>query len=185
MEWVPIIFVTFKGLVLGTGMFFAIKWHYDQDKKAKNETGGPETSTEMRLFVTMIISLALCLIGIMYAGCWGNSADGGRGGALGCALTLFMFLMSKPAAEAILTDHLGQASHAYGDGLAEPAPVTLNEGLDQLARLSIQTERLRAAFVVRLASAKREKAYLSVASVISVLTWKFGDIAAALLNSRH
>ena len=33
MEWFPIVFFTFKALVLGTGMFFAIKWHYDQGKK--------------------------------------------------------------------------------------------------------------------------------------------------------
>lgn len=30
MDWVPIVFVTFKLLALGTGMFFAVKWHYDQ-----------------------------------------------------------------------------------------------------------------------------------------------------------
>lgn len=35
MDWIPIVFVTFKVLVLGTGMFFAIKWHYDQGKKKK------------------------------------------------------------------------------------------------------------------------------------------------------
>ena len=33
MDWVPIAFGTFKGVALGTGMFFAIKWHYDQGKK--------------------------------------------------------------------------------------------------------------------------------------------------------
>jgi len=37
MDWVPIVFITFKVAVFGTGMFFAIKWHYDQGKKAKNE----------------------------------------------------------------------------------------------------------------------------------------------------
>ena len=31
-DWFPIVFVTFKVLVLVTGMFFAIKWHYDQGK---------------------------------------------------------------------------------------------------------------------------------------------------------
>lgn len=36
MEWIPIFLLTFKALVLGTGMFFAIKWHYDQGKKEKN-----------------------------------------------------------------------------------------------------------------------------------------------------
>jgi hypothetical protein len=37
MDWIPIVFVTFKVLVLGTGMFFAIKWHYDQGKKEKEK----------------------------------------------------------------------------------------------------------------------------------------------------
>ena len=37
MDWIPIVFVTFKFLVLGTGMFFAIKWHYDQGKKDKDK----------------------------------------------------------------------------------------------------------------------------------------------------
>ena len=33
IDWVPLVFVTFKVLVFGTAMFFAIKWHYDQGKK--------------------------------------------------------------------------------------------------------------------------------------------------------
>jgi len=33
MDWIPVVFVTFKVLVLCTGMFFAVKWHYDQGKK--------------------------------------------------------------------------------------------------------------------------------------------------------
>ncbi|NEI68917.1 hypothetical protein GR212_04975 [Rhizobium lusitanum] len=37
MDWFPIVFITFKVLVLGTGMFFAIKWHHDQGKKKRNE----------------------------------------------------------------------------------------------------------------------------------------------------
>jgi hypothetical protein len=32
MDWVPIVFITFKVIVFGTGMFLAIKWHYDQGK---------------------------------------------------------------------------------------------------------------------------------------------------------
>jgi hypothetical protein len=37
MDWIPIVFVAFKALVLGTGMFFAIKWHYDQGKKGREK----------------------------------------------------------------------------------------------------------------------------------------------------
>jgi Na+-driven multidrug efflux pump len=37
MDWVPVVFVIFKFLVLATGMFFAIKWHYDQGKKGRHK----------------------------------------------------------------------------------------------------------------------------------------------------
>lgn len=33
MDWVLIVFVVFKSLVFATGMYFAIKWHYDREKK--------------------------------------------------------------------------------------------------------------------------------------------------------
>ena len=33
MDWVPIVFGTFKVVALLTAMFFAIKWHYDQGEK--------------------------------------------------------------------------------------------------------------------------------------------------------
>jgi hypothetical protein len=36
IDWIPIALITFKILVLGTGMFFAIKWHYDQEIKDKD-----------------------------------------------------------------------------------------------------------------------------------------------------
>jgi hypothetical protein len=37
MDWVPIVLVTFKVLVFGTGMFFAVKWHYDKETKDKKK----------------------------------------------------------------------------------------------------------------------------------------------------
>jgi uncharacterized membrane protein YidH (DUF202 family) len=33
MDWVPLVFITFKVLALGIAMFYAIKWHYDQGEK--------------------------------------------------------------------------------------------------------------------------------------------------------
>ena len=35
MDWIHIVFVTFKLLVFGTCMFFAIKWHFDREKEEK------------------------------------------------------------------------------------------------------------------------------------------------------
>jgi hypothetical protein len=172
MDWIPVGLIVFKGTVLFVGMFLAIKWHYDQDKKIGRENGEPQSSTELRLFVTMLLALGLSLIGIVYAGCWGNAAYGGIGGALGCALAVAMFILCRP------DGGLGR-----GDVPAEPDPATLNESLDQLARLRRQTEHLRAAFAVSVQSAEREKIYVAIALVISVLAWKFGDIPATWLNA--
>ncbi|WP_198928125.1 hypothetical protein [Acidovorax sp. Root275] len=49
MDWVPIVFIVFKVAVFGTGMFFAIKWHYDQGKKAKEEASERKILTERAL----------------------------------------------------------------------------------------------------------------------------------------
>lgn len=46
MDWVPIVFITFKVLVFGICMFYAIKWHHDQGKKAKEEASRSPLPTE-------------------------------------------------------------------------------------------------------------------------------------------
>ena len=33
LDWVPVVFITFKATIFAACMFFAIKWHYDQGKK--------------------------------------------------------------------------------------------------------------------------------------------------------
>jgi len=63
MEWIPIVFVIFKALVLGTGMFYAIKWHYDQGKKGKIK----ERRAVLRAAgkVAAIFGLALLALGLL------------------------------------------------------------------------------------------------------------------------
>jgi hypothetical protein len=60
MEWIPIVFVAFKALVLGTGMFFAIKWHYDQGKKGKEK----ETRAVLRAGGTAAAVFTLSLLSL-------------------------------------------------------------------------------------------------------------------------
>jgi hypothetical protein len=62
MEWIPIVFVTFKVLVLGTGMFFAIKWHYDQGRKKGKEKGQVLRAGAK---VAAIFVLSLLLLGLI------------------------------------------------------------------------------------------------------------------------
>jgi hypothetical protein len=63
MEWIPIVFVTFKALVLGTGMFFAIKWHYDQGKKEKERE--KERRAVLRAGGKVAAVFALSLLGLV------------------------------------------------------------------------------------------------------------------------
>ena len=60
MDWIPIVLVTFKVLVLGTGMFFAIKWHYDQGKKEKEKRAVLRAGGKVAaVFVLSLLGLGL------------------------------------------------------------------------------------------------------------------------------
>lgn len=65
MEWIPVVFVIFKALVLGTGMFYAIKWHYDQGKKEK--TSEAERRAVLRGAVKVAVIFVVLLLGLGYA----------------------------------------------------------------------------------------------------------------------
>ena len=47
-DWFPIVFIVFKVVVLGTGMFFAIKWHHDQAKQDAREKAEREKAERDR-----------------------------------------------------------------------------------------------------------------------------------------
>lgn len=71
MDWIPIIFWTFKVLVLGTSMFFAIKWHYGQGKKEMEKKMGrkmekeEEMHTVLRSGGKVAAVFALSLLGLL------------------------------------------------------------------------------------------------------------------------
>lgn len=68
MEWIPIVFVTFKALVLVTGMFFAIKWHYDQGKKGKVAERRAvliAAGKVVAIFVVLLVGLGLATFGMI------------------------------------------------------------------------------------------------------------------------
>ncbi|MGK5030115.1 hypothetical protein [Janthinobacterium sp. DSP2-3-3] len=65
MDWTPIVFVTFKALVLGTGMFFAIKWHYDQGKKDKDKAKQNRAVLRASGKVVAFFVLSLLALGIV------------------------------------------------------------------------------------------------------------------------
>ena len=67
-DWTPIVFVIFKALVLGTGMFFAIKWHYDQGKKEKGKETGAVLRASGKVAAVFLLSLlALVLVTFVLA----------------------------------------------------------------------------------------------------------------------
>jgi len=61
MEWVPTVFIAFKVIVLGIGMFYAIKWHYD---KARKENGPQGQRAQLRAVGTVVVVFVL-LLGVL------------------------------------------------------------------------------------------------------------------------
>lgn len=60
-DWFPIVFIAFKVLILGTGMLFAIKWHYDKAKK-ENATEKPRAVQIAAGKVAAIFVVALLIL---------------------------------------------------------------------------------------------------------------------------
>lgn len=64
IDLIPVVLVIFKLFVLGTGMFFAIKWHYDQGPKAQ------ENKKEKRAVLSAAVKLSavfvLLLLGLLF-----------------------------------------------------------------------------------------------------------------------
>jgi len=68
MEWIPIVFVIFKVLVLATGMFFAVKWHYDQGKKGKKTENEKRAVLRASGKVAAVFVLSLLVVGLITFG---------------------------------------------------------------------------------------------------------------------
>jgi hypothetical protein len=69
MDWIPIVFVTFKVLVLGTGMFFAVKWHYDQGRKGKEAERRAVLRAAGKVAAVFVLSLVgLAILTFVLAG---------------------------------------------------------------------------------------------------------------------
>lgn len=65
MDWVLVFFATFKGLVFVTGMYFAIKWHYDRENKGADRRAllraGGKIAT---IFLLLLLVLLLLTFGL-------------------------------------------------------------------------------------------------------------------------
>jgi hypothetical protein len=65
MEWIPVVFVIFKVLVLATGMFFAVKWHYDQAKKGRKTENEKRAVLRASGKVAAVFVLSLAVVGLV------------------------------------------------------------------------------------------------------------------------
>jgi hypothetical protein len=62
VDWIPIVFITFKVLVFGTGMFFAIRWHYEQGKKGRHVERRAVLLTVGKVAAIFVVALAGLLL---------------------------------------------------------------------------------------------------------------------------
>jgi hypothetical protein len=63
MEWIPTVFIAFKVLVLGIGMFVAVKWHYDRGlaKGTENRRAVLRSSVKLGLLFAVLAIVLLFL----------------------------------------------------------------------------------------------------------------------------
>jgi hypothetical protein len=61
IDWIPVVFVIFKFLVLGIGMFFAIKWHYDKGKNGNEKRAVLRASAKVAAIFVLTLA-GVCLL---------------------------------------------------------------------------------------------------------------------------
>lgn len=66
LDWVPIAFIAFKVIVFGTGMFLAIKWHYEQGKKGRPVERRAVLRVAGKVALVAVI-FAVALTGLLFA----------------------------------------------------------------------------------------------------------------------
>jgi hypothetical protein len=59
MDWIPVVFVTFKVFALGAAMFFAIKWHYDRGEKGERRAALRAGGKMAAVFVLALVGVGL------------------------------------------------------------------------------------------------------------------------------
>ncbi|UPG92634.1 hypothetical protein [Luteibacter aegosomatissinici] len=66
LDWFPIVFFTFKAIIFGTGMFLAIKWHYEQKRKGRVYERGAVLRVAGKAAAVVVI-FGLLLTGLLIA----------------------------------------------------------------------------------------------------------------------
>jgi hypothetical protein len=64
MDWVPVVFITFKVLALGTAMFFAIKWHHDQ-ATSSHPTDIIKVTLECACYILVVVIVFALIYGLL------------------------------------------------------------------------------------------------------------------------
>ncbi len=65
MDWFPIAAGTFKVVALCIGMFFAIKWHYDQGKKEKDKEQERRKVLRAAGLIAALFVVSLLVLGLL------------------------------------------------------------------------------------------------------------------------
>lgn len=119
--------------------------------------------TRLLLMGVLLLSLAACAAGIVFAVCCGTAEDGPRGGAIGVALSFLALFVARPV-PAHVVEH---------EDMLNEAPE------NSVTRINL----LRTALAAMLDLQRQQTAYLAASSVISTIVWGFGDVVALWLGA--
>lgn len=128
--------------------------------------------------VTFALVLACGVIGVLFAVWFGTASDGGRGGAVGVALSLAI-LFSGPPPDTSLNPGENTPATRLRDPLKQK-PGELEARVDQLEE---DVVTLRNTGAAGRDWDKSEKLWLAAASAAGTLFWGFGDLAAHVLGA--
>lgn len=123
-------------------------------------------SQERILKLVLATSVAFSFGGVAYAVCFGQAADGARGGAIAVAVSFAALFAARSTPEDVV-----ELRDAGGRRVVDAGTTQERIGI------------LQTALATMIDSQRLEKIYLTWSSTIGTLTWGFGDVVARWLGA--
>ncbi|MGE3709463.1 MAG: hypothetical protein AB7G35_07310 [Hyphomicrobiaceae bacterium] len=128
-----------------------------------------------RHVVILITSLIFSFGGIVAAAQWDSPSDGGRGGAVAVAISLFALFANKPRGKRIFGMLVEERKRVLGQ---RSTPETKTPSLD---RLAIMVDAIITRIDVDTDGQNKQNLYMATAAFIGTIAWGFGDWAASVV----
>lgn len=134
----------------------------------------PKLSEKRVYQLILLVCVIFCFFGVLVGGLTKDPSHGGRGGAVGVAVSFFSLFALRPYGDALF-EMFGKRTNQVLDSI-EDERGELDASSESFERLKRSVELLAHKLHVDSLGQRRQNIFLALSGGISTVFWGFGDI---------